>query len=106
MQKLDVSLESAAAVVAAITATQIIGQVSGGFLGDRMDKRLISAVAMLGHGVALLGIAFASSLWLVYVFAVIHGLSWGTRGPLMGAIRADYFGLKAIGTIMDCRRSS
>lgn len=100
VQKLEVSLESAAAVVAAITATQIIGQVSGGFLGDRMDKRLISAVCMLGHGVALLGIAFAGSLWLVYVFAVIHGLSWGTRGPLMGAIRADYFGVKAIGTIM------
>ena len=59
VQKLEVSLESAAAVVAAITATQIIGQVSGGFLGDRMDKRLISAVCMLGHGVALLGIAFA-----------------------------------------------
>lgn len=100
VQKLEVSLESAAAVVAAITATQIIGQVSGGFLGDRMDKRLISAVCMLGHGVALMGIAYAGSLGLVYVFAVIHGLAWGTRGPLMGAMRADYFGVRALGTIM------
>ncbi|MDE2802376.1 MAG: MFS transporter [Chloroflexota bacterium] len=28
------------------------------------------------------------------------GAWWGARGPLMGAIRADYFGVKAIGTIM------
>ena len=29
-----------------------------------------------------------------------HGLSWGTRGPLMTAMRADYFGAKSFGTIM------
>ena len=100
VQKLDVSLETASAVITVITTAQIAGLVSGGILGDRMDKRLIAAACMLGHTVALMGIAFADSMWLVYVFAVIHGLSWGARGPLMGAIRADYFGLKAIGTIM------
>ncbi len=100
VQKLDVSLESASAVITVITTAQIAGLVSGGILGDRMDKRLIAAACMLGHTVALMGIAFAGSLWLIYFFSVIHGLSWGARGPLMGAIRADYFGLKAIGTIM------
>ena len=100
VQKLDVPLESAAAVITVITAAQIFGLVSGGFLGDRMDKRLIAAACMVGHTVALMGIAFAGSVWLVYFFSVIHGLSWGARGPLMGAIRADYFGVKAIGTIM------
>ena len=100
VQKLDVSLESAAAVITVITTAQIFGLVSGGILGDRMDKRLIAAACMLGHTVALMGIAYAGSLWVVYFFAVIHGLAWGARGPLMGAIRADYFGVKAIGTIM------
>lgn len=100
VQKLDVPLESAAAVITVITAAQIFGLVSGGFLGDRMDKRLIAAACMVGHTVALMGIAFAGSVWLVYFFSVIHGLAWGARGPLMGAIRADYFGVKAIGTIM------
>ena len=100
VQKLGVSLESAAAVVTVITTAQIVGLVSGGVLGDRMDKRLIAAACMVGHTVALIGIAYAGSLWLVYAFAVVHGLAWGARGPLMGAIRADYFGVKAIGTIM------
>ena len=30
----------------------------------------------------------------------VHGMAWGLRGPFMQALRADYFGLKAIGMIM------
>jgi MFS transporter, OFA family, oxalate/formate antiporter len=30
---------------------------------------------------------------------VLHGLGWGMRGPLMSAIRADYFGSAAFGRI-------
>jgi MFS family permease len=37
---------------------------------------------------------------MVVLFAAGHGLAWGTRGPLMQAIRADYFGRKAFATIM------
>jgi MFS family permease len=54
---------------------------------------------MVGHGVALLLLAQASVYWMVIAFAALHGLSWGTRGPLMAAIRADYFGARAFGTI-------
>ena len=100
VEQMDMSLGSAALVVSVMTSTSIVGQVGGGFLGDRMDKRLISAACMLAHTVALVGIAFATSLGFVYLFAIIHGLAWGTRGPLMGAIRADYFGRSSLPTIM------
>ncbi|SVC56847.1 uncharacterized protein METZ01_LOCUS309701, partial [marine metagenome] len=100
VDRLDMTLESAAVVVTVMTATSVFGQVGGGFLGDRMEKRYIAATCMLGHTIALTGIAFASSLSLVYVFALIHGLAWGVRGPLMGAIRADYFGRSSLPTIM------
>ena len=100
VQRLEVSLESAAVVVTVMTMTSMAGQIGGGFLGDRVDKRLICAAGMVAHCVGLLGITFATSLWQVYVFAIIHGLAWGGRGPLMGAIRADYFGRRALGTIM------
>jgi OFA family oxalate/formate antiporter-like MFS transporter len=33
-------------------------------------------------------------------FAALHGLAWGIRGPLMQAIRADYFGRSSFGVIM------
>lgn len=100
VDRLDMTLESAAIVVTVMTAASVFGQVGGGFLGDRMEKRYIAATCMLGHTIALIGIAFASSLFLVYAFALIHGLAWGVRGPLMGAIRADYFGRSSLPTIM------
>jgi hypothetical protein len=31
---------------------------------------------------------------------VLHGFAWGVRGPLMGAMRADYFGREAFASVM------
>lgn len=94
------SLSMAGVVVAVLTASQLAGHVLGGFISDRFSKRWIAVGAMAFHGIALFLLAFASVIWLVFVFAVIHGLAWGTRGPLMNAIRADYFGRTSFGVIM------
>jgi MFS family permease len=40
-----------------------------------------------------------ASLWVGF-FTVAHGLAWGMRGPLMQAMRADYFGRRSFGVIM------
>jgi len=97
---LGFSLIKAAGMVSIVMVCQIIGQIVGGYLGDRYDKRLISMVCMLGHTTALLLLAFATSELMVVAFAIIHGVAWGTRGPLMVSLRADYFGTKAFGMIM------
>ena len=94
------SLGQAALVVSLLTAMQMVGQVGGASLGDRFEKRNIIVTCMAMHMVGLLVLAFASSVWMVVAFAVLHGLAWGTRGPLMMAIRADYFGRTSYGTIM------
>jgi sugar phosphate permease len=98
-ERLGYSLARAATVVALLTVSQIVGHIGGGWVGDRGPQRLIAAGCMVGHAVALLLLAVATSYWMVIAFAVIHGLAWGTRGPLMAAIRADYFGSAAFGTI-------
>ena len=98
-ERLGYALPQAGSVVAAMTVMQAIGQLSGGWLGDRFSKRRIAAGCMLGHAAALMILAFASAFWMVVVFAILHGTAWGMRGPLMGAIRADYFGSAAFGTI-------
>ena len=98
-ERLGYSLHQAGAVVALMTVMQATGQVSGGWLGDRFSKRWICAVCMCAHGLALLVLAFATAFGMVLVFAIMHGLAWGMRGPLMGAIRADYFGSASFGAI-------
>ena len=66
----------------------MIGQLLGGYLGDRFDKRYLSVACMIAHAVALLGLAYAESTWQVVLLATVHGLAWGIRGPLMVALRA------------------
>jgi MFS family permease len=100
IEGLHYSLPQAGLVVALMTGFQLIGQMSGGFLGDRVSKRLICAGCMVGHALGLLMIAYASSLAMVIGFAFINGISWGTRGPMMVALRADYYGASSFGTII------
>lgn len=97
---LSYTLVEAGYVVALMTAFQMVGQFCGGFLGDRFDKRLLCVVCMVGHASGLMLVAFASSLWMIVAFALLHGVGWGMRGPLMVALRADYFGPSSFGTIM------
>jgi sugar phosphate permease len=98
-EKLGYSLAQAASVVALLTVMQIAGQLAGGWAGDRFSKRAIVVACMLAHAAALALLAFATAAWMLAGFAVLHGLAWGIRGPLMSAIRADYFGAASFGTI-------
>ena len=83
-----------------MTASQVSGQVLGGWLGDRFNKRLVCVGCMLAHGAGFMLLAFATSWPMVIGFALLHGFGWGVRGPLMVALRADYFGATSFGTIM------
>ena len=93
-------LQLAAGAVALVTMSSFLGQVIGGPLGDRFDKRLIAIAAMLAHALALLVLAWGPGWSAVIAFAVVHGVAWGVRGPLMGSLRADYFGASHFGSIM------
>jgi MFS family permease len=97
---LGYTLTQAGAVVALMTAFQVAGQIVGGLAGDRFDKRRIAAVCMFAHAGGLLLVTYASSVWMVLGFALLHGFAWGARGPLMVALRADFFGASAFGAIM------
>jgi sugar phosphate permease len=97
---LGYSIATAALVIALVTGFQIVGVMVGWWIGDRWDKRLISAACMLAHALGLLLLTYAFHMWMLVAFAVLHGTAWGLRGPFMQAIRADYFGRSAIGMIL------
>jgi MFS family permease len=93
-------LQLAAGAVALVTMSSLLGQVIGGPLGDRFDKRAVAIAAMLAHALALLVLAWGPGWGAVVTFAALHGVAWGVRGPLMGSLRADYFGASHFGSIM------
>ena len=98
-ERLGYSLRQAASVLALLTVVQLVAQLSGGWAGDRFSKRLIVVGCMVAHAAGMLLLAHATAFWMLVAFAVIHGAAWGIRGPLMSAIRADYFGAASFGMI-------
>ncbi|MDR9390794.1 MAG: MFS transporter [Trueperaceae bacterium] len=94
------ALTEAAAVVTLVTIALGVGQLLGGPLGDRFDKRGLATLAMLGHAVAIALLAVRIGPVVVPVAAVLHGVAWGVRGPLMTTLRADYFGPAHFASIM------
>jgi sugar phosphate permease len=98
--QLDYSTGQAAALITLLTVMVVIGQVGGGWAGDRFSSRLLIGLCLLGHAVAMLLLTFATALWMVVAFAILHGIAWGVRGPVILAMRAEYFGPHSYGTIM------
>ena len=92
VEHIGMSQEAAAGNVTLLLIFMICGQLAGGWIGDRADKRLVMVTCMWMHAVALVLFAFATSQFETTLFAAIHGTAWGVRGTLINAIRGDYFG--------------
>jgi sugar phosphate permease len=96
---LGYTIEAASFAIMLQTVAQLGGVGLGAWIGDRFDKRILSALCMLGHMSGLLFLTYATGPVMIVAYAILHGTAWGLRGPLMQAIRADYFGRSAIGMI-------
>ena len=97
---LGYSLAQASLVITLMTVSQVGGVLVGWLVGDRFEKRYVAALCMLMHSSGLLMLTYADGIVMLVAFAILHGGAWGLRGPLMQAIRADYFGSRSIGMIL------
>jgi len=99
VEGVGLSQTRAGQVVALLVVVVIGGQLSGGWIGDRVDKRWIIFIAMWMHAVAMVVFAYATTIAGTMIFAILHGAAWGIRGTIINSIRADYFGRRAYATI-------
>ena len=99
----DLSLQMASFVWSVIMATGAVFQLIGGYLGDRLSKRLVLFVCGTVQAAGFAGFALAAltdTPEIVFLFGVVYGAGFGARIPLTTAIRGDYFGRKAFASIM------
>ena len=75
-------------------------QFLSGYIADRLPKPPLICLFLLTQTASLVVIAFAESVFMAYLFALLWGIAFGGRGPLLTSIRGDYFGRKAFATIM------
>ena len=83
---------SAAGILSYTLLVAAVGRVIGGFLGDWLGPRKVTAAAFIFQGISVTILAFATSMAQVMAFATIFGVAFGARGTLMTVLRAQVFG--------------
>lgn len=96
----DLSDAAAGTIVVIQVFVAFSFQLLGGYVGDRVEKRLAVSVLVLVQAAGLAVLAIAPNYWMALLFAVLWGIGFGGRTPMLHAMRGDYFGRKHFGTIL------
>jgi MFS family permease len=91
---------TSAMVWSVASLTNIPFRLVGGFLGDRLPKNVLLAISSLFMAMSIFILGIANSAPMAFFYAVLYGIGWGMRTPIMNAIQADYFGRKSLGKIV------
>jgi MFS family permease len=93
-------VQTAAWVVTVYTGVAMVFQLVGGYVGDRIPKRVALFVFTGIPGGAVVLLALSSTLTGFFLFAILFGIGFGGRTPLTTAIRGEYFGRASFGKIL------
>lgn len=67
------------------------GRVLFGSLSDRMGRVKAATLSYLSSALGVLALLFGEASWLLYLYAILFGLGFGARGPILSAMAADIF---------------
>ena len=105
-QELGLSRATAALIWTVASLSNIPARLLGGFFGDRLPKIHLLAFSLVLMSISIYILGKATNLQMVLAYAVIYGIGWGIRTPIMNALQADYFGRKSLGVIMGWLQSA
>ena len=97
---MGMSLSGAGIVVLTYTAVALPSQFLAGAISDRLPKPPVLFVFLSLQASAIMVIAYADNVSMAFLFAILYGVGFGGRIPLLTTIRGEYFGRKAFATLM------
>jgi MFS family permease len=90
----------AAGVIPLFVGIAFFAQLGGGLIGDRLDKRYMLSASMFVQAISMVILAYATGYSGAVYFAVLWGVGFGSRTPILHALRGDYFGSRYFGSIL------
>ena len=96
---LGISAANAANVLATVGSVSIVGRFVMGTAGDRIGTKSSLVICFLILLSGLIWLQFATTLWMLLLFAVIHGFAHGGFFTLISPLLADFFGTRSHGAI-------
>jgi MFS family permease len=101
LSSIGISRRVSSLVASAAPTASILGRLSFGWLGDRVDRRKLSVTgfALMGLGLLLFDLSAAGGAWVLVLFLVLFGTGWGGNVIMRAALLREYFGRERFGTI-------
>ena len=95
-----ISFQTASTILAFMTLVAMVGRIAGGWLGDKLGRKLILVTCFLLMSVGVVVLATAQTIPQAMLYAVLYGLGYGARAPILIALRGEFFGPRNFATIM------
>ena len=96
---MGISPSEAAFVLSLLGLAAIAGRLVAGRVSDKIGRKIPAiACALLQVGI-LIWLIWIRDLWMLYIFGILFGFSWGGIGNQIPALIGDIFGLRSIGAI-------
>jgi sugar phosphate permease len=92
---IGISENLAAMTMVGITISSLIGRLGFSWLGDIYKKKYLLAIGCILQVIGTFIFANIRSAWMIIPFLLTYGPGFGGPIPLLGAIQADYFGIKS-----------
>lgn len=102
LRSIGIARSSSSLVASAIPLTSILGRLGFGWLGDRFNKKRITALGLLltSLGLILFGYSATIGTWILIPFLIFIGIGYGGPVPLLPALLREYFGRARLGTLL------
>lgn len=100
VEDLGYSSATAAGVLGSMGMVSIIGRLGGGVLNDMLGTKPVAVASVCLIALSCVILAYSHSLWQIIVFVAIYAPAYGCSAATMPAIKGDYFGRKAFGSIL------
>jgi MFS family permease len=97
---LGFSASFGATMLAVIGGASIIGRFAMGITADKIGSKGALLICLLTLITALAWLQFAEDLWMLLLFAFIHGFSHGGFFVLISSTVAEFFGTQSHGSIL------
>jgi len=78
-------------LLSAYTITSGLSQVPGGWLGDRLKRNIVAAVALGGVGISTIAVGLSSSYYPMIIILVIMGILAGGYHPSAVALLSTHY---------------
>ena len=102
LSSIGISRGISSVVATAIPVASILGRLSFGWLGDKLEMRRVAAAGfvLLALGLILFAYIDTLGLWLLAPFLIIFGIGFGGNVTMRTVLLNRYFGRESFGSIL------